>query len=137
MMAVTYATREARTLTSLENLFTGIGHEHDLAFEDVHKLVLDRVPVPLTRPGARWQHQYIHSELREPGRIAQLTPKSFPAGLIEWRRIARASRAWDLVDINLARHDRLASRGFVPATMPYMRGKRPKRIISGSRLIPH
>src|SRR5688572_15720866 len=109
MMAVGYARWEARTVTGLQNLFTGIRHEHDLALEDIHKLVLHRVPVPLTRPGARWQHEVIHTKLREPGRIAQSTPKTFPAGLIERRWIVRAPLARDLVDRNLARHDLLSS----------------------------
>src|SRR5687767_7860157 len=54
VMAVGYACREARTVAGPEKLFAGIGHEHDLAVEDVHKLVLHRVPVPLARPRARW-----------------------------------------------------------------------------------
>jgi hypothetical protein len=57
MMAVGYARREAGTVTGSQNLFTSIGHEHDLAVEDVHELILHRVPVPLAGPGARWQRE--------------------------------------------------------------------------------
>src|SRR6187551_1107564 len=57
MMAITYAGREACTITGLQQLFTSIGHEYDFAVEHVHKLIFHCVPVPLTRPGTRWQHQ--------------------------------------------------------------------------------
>jgi hypothetical protein len=87
MMTIRGASGEACAVTAPQHFFAGIGYEHDLAIEDVRKLVLLSVPVSLTRPGARRQLEQIHSKLREPGRIAEPTTKSFPAGLIEWRRI--------------------------------------------------
>src|SRR5678815_4773254 len=125
MMTVAYARREARTVTGLQKLFTRISDEHDLAFEDIHKLVFHCVPVPLTRPRARRQHEQIHSELGEAGRIAQLTAKSFAAGLIEWRRIVRAARARRPIDCNLVAHHRLASQGF--EAQLYARERHPCR----------
>src|SRR4029079_1440635 len=91
MMAVGYARGEASTVAGLEKPFNRIRHEHDTALENIHKLVLDRMPVPLTRPRARRQHEQVHAKLREPGRIAETTSHSFPTGFIEWRRIVRAS----------------------------------------------
>src|SRR5688572_11230928 len=113
MMTIGGASREARAVTAPQQLFAGIGYEYDFALEDVHELVLHGVPVSLARPGARRQPEQIHSKLREPGGIADPTAKSFPAGLIERRRIARALRTWCLVDSNFARHDSLAARSRV------------------------
>jgi hypothetical protein len=108
MMTIGGASSEGRAVAAPQQLFASIGYEHDLALEDVHKLVLFRVPVSLTRPGAWRQLEQIHSELREPGDIAEPTTKSFPAWLIEWRRIPRAPHARCLVYPDLVRHDFLA-----------------------------
>ena len=70
MMTVGHASREARAVTAPQHFFARIGYEYDFALEDVHELVLHRVPVSLTRPGARRQLEQIHSKLREPGSIA-------------------------------------------------------------------
>jgi hypothetical protein len=108
MMTIGGASSEGRAVAAPQQLFASIGYEHDLALEDVHKLVLFRVPVSLTRPGAWRQLEQIHSELREPGDIAEPTTKSLPAWLIEWRRIPRAPHARCLVYLDLVRHDFLA-----------------------------
>ena len=70
MMTIGVASSEARAVTAPQQLFAGIGYEYDFALEDVHELVLHRVPVSLTRPGARRQLEQIHSKLREPGSIS-------------------------------------------------------------------
>lgn len=70
VMTIGGASREARAVTAPQQLFAGIGNEYDFAVEDVHELVLHRVPVSLTRPGARRQLEQVHSKLREPGRVA-------------------------------------------------------------------
>src|SRR4026209_2667172 len=45
MMTIGGASSEAGAVTASQQFFAGIGYEHDLALEDVHKLVLLRVPV--------------------------------------------------------------------------------------------
>src|ERR1700726_3922515 len=57
VMSVLETRLESATFAASEDFFTGVGHEHHLAFEDIDKLIFRGMPVALTRPTAGRQAQ--------------------------------------------------------------------------------
>src|SRR5262249_3554968 len=76
---------EAGAVAGVQSLLTAVRYQHDLALQNIHELILGAVPVPLTRPGTRWQPQVVHAEIRELGGIAEPAPLTRRTGRIERR----------------------------------------------------
>src|SRR3569833_730813 len=88
VMAVLVPRLESRAIAGAQDLFTLVGDQHYFAGHDEHELVFTRMPVALARPGARLESGEVHTELREPGRIAQVAASARHARLVVRRRIA-------------------------------------------------
>ena len=82
-LAVGNAGAKADAVPGAQDLLTRITHQHDLAFEDVHELVLGAVPVTLARPAAGRQGHQIDAEVTQAARIAQAPPRTRGTGCIE------------------------------------------------------
>jgi hypothetical protein len=70
VMTIGDACLEAGTVSRPQYLFARIGDQHELAFQDLNKLILGTVPMALTRPAARLKPCQIHAELRKSSAIA-------------------------------------------------------------------
>src|SRR5512142_190842 len=67
-MPVAHSGTESGAVAGTQDLLAALGHEHDLAGQDIDELVLALMPVALARPAARRKPEQAHAELREPGR---------------------------------------------------------------------
>jgi hypothetical protein len=80
MVAVGASGGETRALARAQDLLAGIGDEDDFALENPDELVFGFVPVPLTRPGARWEMEKIHAELAQPCGVPETLTHAIAAG---------------------------------------------------------
>ena len=81
--------------------FTVVLDQCQFAFEQIDELVLMRMPVPLARPGARFQRDVADSEVGEARRWREPPVPSARDFLVERRRIAGAVHLLDGVEIDL------------------------------------
>src|ERR1700722_9019502 len=70
MMPVAYAGLEPCAVAGPKDFLTRAGDQRQLALEDIHELVLRRMPVALTRPRAGRQAQKVHPKIRESRGVA-------------------------------------------------------------------
>jgi hypothetical protein len=106
-MSVFDAAFEARAVARDQSLFARIGHQHNFALEYVNKLVFERVPMALARPGLRWKANEIYAELSEICGIAEPLPASRLARGVERRGIASTLCFGCLRNIDLAHTPKL------------------------------
>jgi len=103
-MAVAVTGREAGSVAGPERLFAAVGNEDDLAGEDIHKLILAGVPMPLARPRAGRQAQQVDAELRQSCPVAEPLSLARSAGRIKGRRVERADYGRQRGDVDPLRH---------------------------------
>jgi hypothetical protein len=112
-MAVAVVGRKSGGVAGAEDFLAAIGHQHDLAREDIDELVAGGVPVALARPRARRQAQQVDAELGQPGRVAEPGAGARPARLVEGRRIERADGRCQGGDVDALCHGCGPSAAFV------------------------
>ena len=93
-----------------ERFFAAVGNEDDLTGEDIDKLILAVVPMPLARPRAGRQAQQVDAELRQSRRVAEPLSLARSAGRIKGRRVERPDYRRQRGDVDPLRHCSLPSK---------------------------
>jgi hypothetical protein len=104
-MPVRITGSESRRVAGLQTFLPVTRHQHDLAEKYVHKLILGRMPMSLTRPSPGREPQKIDPELCQTACVSELSTFSSAAGLIEWRGVQGPDDSSDRTDINALPHD--------------------------------